>query len=340
MKKPKSQKKPASDSEEEDDMNPKERMELASKMIREANAASANNSSIQTTGSVTPTIVGPIGEWRCIPENLPNHPTLAFFGKRRTGKSTTITNILYHCCGKIPFGIVMSDTAYAGYWDQLVPKRLIVQGLRQDVLDWLVARQKKLVEKYGVEDPRISAFIVLDDVIADQKTIRYNADLARFFVLGRHLAITVFIASQYVKGVGPMVRTNCDYVFLQPIYNKTQRDVLWDLEAGFMKRDEFSILMDQVIVRKNLPGNTAQTPKKEVQIMVCCDFEDSSNPQEKFYSFKPVHMKMLPKFRLCHPKYWEDEQNKQPSYFIEKGGNVLAEIRDAEKKITSTLGRV
>lgn len=66
-----------------------------------------------------------------------------------------------------------------------MPKRFIVQGLRQDVLDWLVERQKKLVAKYGVKDERIRAFIVLDDVIADQKTIRYNADLARFFVLGK-----------------------------------------------------------------------------------------------------------------------------------------------------------
>lgn len=74
-----------------------------------------------------------------------------------------------------------------------------MQGLRQDVLDWLIKRQEKAVAKYGVKDPRIAAFIVLDDVIADQKTIRWSADLARFFVQGRHLAITVFIASQYLK---------------------------------------------------------------------------------------------------------------------------------------------
>ena len=59
----------------------------------------------------------------------------------------------------------MSDTAYAGYWEKIVPKNLIVQGLRQDVLDWLVNRQKKAVEKYGIEDKRIAAFIILDDVI-------------------------------------------------------------------------------------------------------------------------------------------------------------------------------
>lgn len=65
-----------------------------------------------------------------------------------------------------------------------MPKRHIVQGLRQDVLDWLINRQKTAVAKYGIEDPRIAAFIVLDDVIADQKVIRWSADLARFFVQG------------------------------------------------------------------------------------------------------------------------------------------------------------
>lgn len=142
------------------------------------------HSSIVTGPLTLDTIAGPIHEWAAVPENLPKHPTMAFFGKRRTGKSTTITNVLYHCCQDIPFGLVMSDTAYAGYWEKIVPKAHIIQGLRADVLNWLIDRQAAAVEKYGVKDPRIAAFIILDDVIADQKTIRYNADISRFFVQG------------------------------------------------------------------------------------------------------------------------------------------------------------
>lgn len=276
---------------------------------------------LQTGTNTVSTPYGEVHEWLPVPENLPNHPTMAFFGKRRTGKSTTITNLLFHCCQHIPFGLVMSDTAFAGYWEQIIPKKFIVQGLRPDVLDWLVKRQKTLVSKYGNEDPRVSAFIILDDVIADQNTIRYSADLARFFMEGRHLAITVFIASQYVKGVGPMVRTNCDYIFLQPIYNKTQRDILWDMEAAFMDKKDFSALMDEVIVRELLEGNTAQEPKKTVRIMICADFEDSSEVSEKFYHWTPVPMKQLPKFRLCHPKYWEASANDmtQPAAGVSLG---------------------
>jgi len=72
------------------------------------------NSSIKAGSKVVNTVAGPIREWLPIPDNLPRHPTMAFFGKRRTGKSTSITNVAYHCCQNIPFGLVMSDTAYAG----------------------------------------------------------------------------------------------------------------------------------------------------------------------------------------------------------------------------------
>ncbi len=41
---------------------------------------------------------------------------------------------------------------------------------------------------------------------------------------------------------------------------------------------------------------------------MCADFEDSSNPQEKFYSFSPVPIDMLPKFKLCHPIYWKEQR--------------------------------
>lgn len=135
-----------------------------------------------------------------------------------------------------------------------------------------------------------------------------------------------------------MVRTNCDYVFLQPIYNATQRQVLWDLEAGFMDKNDFSQLMDDIIIRENLPGNTAQEPKKKVQILVCADFEDSSVPTEKFYSFSPVPMTMLPPFRLCAEVYWKDDDSGKPApWGGGTGENTLAEIRGVKDKLTTKM---
>lgn len=45
-----------------------------------------------------------------------------------------------------------------GYWEKLVPKRHIIQGLRQDVLEWVIARQKMAVEKYGIEGKHAAPF--------------------------------------------------------------------------------------------------------------------------------------------------------------------------------------
>lgn len=74
--------------------------------------ANTRNCSIQVGSEVIATIAGPIHEWLPVPENLPKHPTMAYFGKRRTGKSTTITNVLFHCCQGIPFGLVVKTSPF------------------------------------------------------------------------------------------------------------------------------------------------------------------------------------------------------------------------------------
>ena len=133
-----------------------------------------------------------------------------------------------------------------------------------------------------------------------------------------------------------MVRTNCDYVFLQPIYNKTQREVLWDLEAAFMDKREFSELMDTIIERQLLEGNTPSDPKKKVRIMVCADFEDSSEPTEKFFHWSPVAMDMLPAFRLCAPKYWEERPMQTLGDKVKKAPDSALELH----KVKTTLEKL
>jgi hypothetical protein len=130
-----------------------------------------------------------------------------------------------------------------------------------------------------------------------------------------------------------MVRGNCDYIFLQPIYSKSQRDTLFDMEGVNMDRQEWDELMNEVIMRENLPGNTAQDPKKKVRIMVCADFEDSSIPEEKFYHFTPVPMTMLPKFRLCHAKYWDKKLTERKSEFGKQNEKPPMSLTQLESKL-------
>lgn len=119
----------------------------------------------------------------------------------------------------------------------------------------------------------------------------------------------------------------------------TSVDIFFLFQAAFMDRNDWNTLMDQVIERKNLEGNSASDPKKEVRILVSADFEDSCNPSEKFYWMKPVPIDDLPPFRLCAAKYWSEEfQRKQIFQSSDKPTVPIAqELMDVEKKMRRVL---
>ena len=106
-------------------------------------------------------IIGPIGKFTPSPEEMPNHPSVGFFGKRRTGKSYAARDLCHKCFQDIPFGVVLTDTKQNGFWQQYFPEKFVFQGLRMDVLKNLMARQKKLVQKFGKDDPRIRCIVIL-----------------------------------------------------------------------------------------------------------------------------------------------------------------------------------
>jgi hypothetical protein len=52
------------------------------------------------------TCIGPVGEFIASPEYFPNHPSMAVFGKRRTGKTFFLRWLMYHAFRDIPFGMI------------------------------------------------------------------------------------------------------------------------------------------------------------------------------------------------------------------------------------------
>jgi len=263
------------------------------------------NSAADTSSAIA-TICGPIDEFQATEENIPRHPAILAAGKRRTGKSTSLDNLMEKTMQHIPFGMVMTETSYNGFWQKRVPPRLVFQGWREDILLSLIERQKRMIAKHGKKDPRTFAFIILDDVIADQRAIRWSKNINSFFVEGRHINITVLITTQNMKGIGPMIRGNMDIVFIQPIYNLNERDVLHELFGGFLPKKIFHGLMDEIVQVIELPGNTASDPKLKMRIMVVQDWRQTRDCNLKFKWWEPVHSDELPPYKLCHPAYWKE----------------------------------
>lgn len=174
-------------------------------------------------------------------------PTIISFGKRRSGKSWFTRDCLELLKDRYPFGLVMSGTAHNGFWQHHIPDSYIYDHYDPRVLAKLLGRQMKLVlamehhpELQGVINPEV--FVILDDIIHD-KAVRYDPVLTSFFTFGRHFKITIFICSQYAKGINPTLRGNCDIVIMYKQRQEIQEKSLFEDFAELMKRDAFDELM-------------------------------------------------------------------------------------------------
>ena len=87
------------------------------------------------------------------PENMADDKVCVFIGKRGTGKSTLVTDILYQK-KHLPVGIVMSATEEGNHhYKQFVPDLFIYGDYDRDAIERILERQKKLIgsEKHLVQ---------------------------------------------------------------------------------------------------------------------------------------------------------------------------------------------
>ena len=142
--------------------------------------------------------------------------TIVFVGKRGTGKSTLVADILYYC-KKIPMGVAISATEDGNaYYSKYIPDIFIHSEYKSDVVQSIVNRQKRVisaVEDKTKKDSSNDAFILLDDCMYDKKMIR-DPNIRGVFMNGRHWRIMFMLTMQYCMDLPPDLRTNIDFVFI------------------------------------------------------------------------------------------------------------------------------
>ena len=146
-----------------------------------------------------------------------------FIGKRGTGKSSLVTDILYHQ-RNIPMGVVMSGTEESNeHYKSFVPDTFIYGQYEPMVIEKIISRQKQVIKKTsskkeskdskGSNEPNNNVFILLDDCMYDKKMIR-DVNIRGIFMNGRHWRITFMLTMQYCMDLPPDLRANIDYVFI------------------------------------------------------------------------------------------------------------------------------
>lgn len=147
-------------------------------------------------------------------------PVVVLIGRRDTGKSFLVRDLLYHH-QDIPIGTVISGTeAGNGFFAEHVPKLFIHDEYQSAIIENILKRQKTVLKQIKKEmeaykrtniDPR--AFVILDDCLYDNKWTKDKL-MRLLFMNGRHWKIMLIITMQYPLGIPPNLRTNIDYVFI------------------------------------------------------------------------------------------------------------------------------
>jgi len=244
------------------------------------------------------------------PSSIKSDSVVVFIGKRNTGKSYCMKDILsYH--KDLPVGIVISPTETANnYFEKFIPNMLIYDEYEPAIVKKFLDRQINInkqksdaLKKYGTSDIDSRAFLILDDCLYD-KSWPTDKSIRSIFMNGRHYKIFFLITMQYCLGLPPILRANVDYVFIFKNNLIKEREKLYNHYAGvFNNFETFCTVMDNCTDNYEclVIDNKVQSNKLEDQV--------------KWYKAKDAD------FKLCTPELWNlcalEKQRKENTLFYE-----------------------
>lgn len=219
-------------------------------------------------------------------KSIASDKVCVFIGKRETGKSFLVKDLLYHQ-RDIPCGTVISGTESANsFYSKLVPSIFIHEQFSPDLIFNSLKRQKlimkqihKDIESKGKSDIDPRAFVILDDCLYDNSWSR-DINIRSLFMNGRHYKMLFILTMQYLLGVPPQLRTNIDYIFILRENIHNNRKKLYEHYAGMFPTFEmFSQVMDQCTENYEclVIHNNAKSNKLEDQV-----FWYKAEPHEEF----------------------------------------------------------
>ena len=234
-------------------------------------------------------------KWITFKANENKGPVIVMIGRRDTGKSFLVRDLLFHH-QDIPIGTVISGTeAGNGFYSAHVPKLFIHEEYNTVLVENVLRRQKAVLKQMNKEkeqfnrttiDPR--TFVILDDCLYDQSWTK-DKMMRLLFMNGRHWKIMLIITMQYPLGIPPNLRTNIDYVFILREPYLTNRKRIWENYASmFPTLESFCSVMDQTT--------------ENYECLVINNNAKSNKLNDQIFWYKAENR---PSFKLGSKEFWD-----------------------------------
>jgi hypothetical protein len=257
-------------------------------------------------------------------------PVVVLIGKRDTGKSFLVRDLLYYQ-QDIPIGTVISGTEEGnGFYAKMVPKLFVHNEYNSAIIENILKRQRTVLKQIKKEmetykrcniDPR--AFVILDDCLYDNTWSRDKL-MRLLFMNGRHWKVMLVITMQYPLGIPPTLRTNIDYVFILRENYIANRKRIYENYAGmFPTFESFCQVMDQCT--------------ENYECLVINNNSKSNKLHDQVFWYKADSHG---DFRLGSKEFWdlsknlkddEEEEQYDPNAAKKRGGGPKISVKKASK---------
>jgi len=228
-------------------------------------------------------------------------PMMVVIGKKDTGKSFLVRDILYNVQREFPVGTVISATEAANeFFQHMIPSKLIHDKYKPEIVANVIRRQMGMKQKRnqdktsrgGSSSIDTRAFLILDDCLYDAKSWINEESTRYVFMNGRHIDLMTIITMQYPLGITPNLRTNVDFVFILRENILGNRRRIYENYAGMFPTFEmFCSFMDQCT--------------ENYECMVICNNVSSNKLEDQVFWYKAADH---PPFKLCDQSLWSNNQ--------------------------------
>ena len=220
------------------------------------------------------------------PTSMKPHRIILVVGKRGTGKSTLLKDLMFHLREKIDTPLAMTPTEESmNMFEEHMPASCVHTGFNSTLLDKLTTHQRSCSKR---KVPMRHVLVVMDDMMFDKKVLKGQA-VRDLFMNGRHLRVTYINAMQYLMDMGPDLRSQVDYCFALRENIISNKIKLWKFFfGGFNNFDDFCSVFD------------ACTENNEC--IVIDNTVKSNNVSDMVFWYKAEFE--LPKYSLGDQKLW------------------------------------
>ncbi len=169
------------------------------------------------------------------PNNIETGAICIFIGKRKSGKSYTMRDILYYKKNYPAVKLVCPTEKLNEDFSKIIPKIFVEDEFSNDSMKKLFLRQidiKKQNKKGSNIDGRI--IVIFDDLLASSHLWKKNTYVKKIFMNGRHYNIDFFLSLQYSIGIDPDLRKQADYIFIFRENLMNEREKLYEHYASLI----------------------------------------------------------------------------------------------------------